>query len=67
MQQRDNQLATDADIQAMQKLVDEGMADGAFGLSTGLEYNPGRFSETRRTAASTSAMSAAKGPIRCGK
>ncbi len=31
--QRDNQLATDADIQAMQKLVDEGMSDGAFGLS----------------------------------
>ena len=47
MGQRDNQLATDADIQAMQKLVDEGLADGAFGLSTGLEYNPGRFSETR--------------------
>ena len=47
MGQRDNQLATDADIQAMQKLVDEGMADGAFGLSTGLEYNPGRFAETR--------------------
>ena len=53
MQQRDNQLATDADIQAMQKLVDEGMADGAFGLSTGLEYNPGRFSETREVVALT--------------
>ena len=43
MGQRDNQLATEADIQAMQKLVDEGMADGAFGLSTGLEYRPGPF------------------------
>ena len=53
MQQRDNQLATDADIQAMQKLVDEGMADGAFGLSTGLEYNPGRFSETREVVGLT--------------
>ncbi|HYN07048.1 MAG TPA: amidohydrolase family protein [Vicinamibacterales bacterium] len=53
MGQRDNQLATDADIQAMQKLVDEGMADGAFGLSTGLEYNPGRFSETREVVGLT--------------
>ena len=50
---RDTQLATDADIQAMQKLVDEGMADGAFGLSTGLEYNPGRFSETREVVGLT--------------
>ena len=39
--QRDNQLATDADIQAMQKLVDEGMADGAFGLSTRPRVRPG--------------------------
>lgn len=51
MGQRDNQIATDADIQAMQKLVDEGMTDGAFGLSTGLEYNPGRYSETREVVA----------------
>ena len=29
------------------------MADGAFGLSTGLEYNPGRFSETREVVALT--------------
>ena len=27
--------------------------DGAFGLSTGLEYNPGRFSETREVVALT--------------
>ena len=51
--QRDNQVATDADIQAMQKLVDEGMADGAFGLSSGLEYDPGRYSETREVVALT--------------
>ena len=51
--QRDNQIATEADIQAMQKLVDEGMSDGAFGLSTGLEYNPGRYSETREVVALT--------------
>jgi N-acyl-D-amino-acid deacylase len=45
--QRDNQVAADADIRAMQQLVTQGMDDGAFGLSTGLEYDPGQFSETR--------------------
>ena len=44
---RANQPATDADIKAMQALVEEGMKDGAHGLSTGLEYVPGRFSEPR--------------------
>jgi N-acyl-D-amino-acid deacylase len=47
MRDRANKAATDADIQAMQKLVEEGMKDGAYGLSTGLEYVPGRFSEPR--------------------
>jgi len=51
--QRDNQVGTDADIRAMQQLVEEGMADGAFGLSSGLEYDPGRFSETREVVALT--------------
>ncbi len=50
---RDNQIATDADIKAMQALVDEGMKDGAFGLSSGLEYDPGRYSETREVVALT--------------
>jgi N-acyl-D-amino-acid deacylase len=47
MGQRANQPATDADIHAMQALIEEAMKDGAYGLSTGLEYVPGRFSETR--------------------
>ena len=47
MQKRDAEPATDAEIRAMQQLVEEGMRDGAFGLSTGLEYVPGRFSEPR--------------------
>jgi N-acyl-D-amino-acid deacylase len=47
MASRANQVATDADIAAMQALVVEGMQDGAYGLSTGLEYVPGRFSEPR--------------------
>ena len=51
--ERDNQVATDADIRAMQQLVEEGMADGAFGLSSGLEYDPGRFAETREVVALT--------------
>jgi N-acyl-D-amino-acid deacylase len=51
MGQRDNQVATDADVRAMQALVEEGMADGAFGLSAGLEYNPGRYSETSEVVA----------------
>src|SRR5262249_43985843 len=47
MQQRSTQPATDADIRAMQQLVEQGMKEGAFGLSTGLEYIPGRYSEPR--------------------
>lgn len=47
MKNRSHELATDTDIRNMQKLVEEGMNDGAFGLSTGLEYVPGRFSEPR--------------------
>ncbi len=33
--------ATDAEIAAMAKLVEQGMRDGAFGLSSGLEYDVG--------------------------
>ena len=51
MQQRNNEIASEPEIKAMQALVDEGMKDGAFGLSAGLEYNPGRFSETREVVA----------------
>ncbi|MHC5028144.1 MAG: N-acyl-D-amino-acid deacylase family protein, partial [Planctomycetota bacterium] len=53
MGQRSNQLATDDDVRAMQQLVEDGMQDGAFGLSTGLEYNPGRFSDTAEVVALT--------------
>jgi N-acyl-D-amino-acid deacylase len=44
---RTQQIATDADIAAMQKWVEQEMSAGAFGLSSGLEYEPGRWSETR--------------------
>jgi N-acyl-D-amino-acid deacylase len=56
MGSRSNQPATDADIAAMQKLVEEGMRDGAYGLSTGLEYVPGRYSEPREVVELTRAV-----------
>ena len=39
--------ATDAEIARMRALVRQGMLEGASGLSAGLEYEPGRWSETR--------------------
>ncbi len=43
--------ATDAEIATMRSLVQEGMRDGAFGLSAGLEYAPGRYSVTDEVVA----------------
>ncbi len=37
-------FATPEEIEAMKRLVREGMEQGAWGLGTGLEYRPGRFS-----------------------
>ncbi len=39
--------ATAGEIEAMKALVKQGMEDGAFGLTAGLEYVPGRWSETQ--------------------
>src|SRR5262245_31861724 len=41
-----NRKATPEEITKMQGLVEQGMKDGAFGLSTGLFYVPGTFSST---------------------
>ena len=38
--------ATSEEVAAMAALVRQGMDDGALGLSTGLEYDPGIYSET---------------------
>jgi N-acyl-D-amino-acid deacylase len=38
--------ATSAEIETMKALVDRGMRDGALGLSSGLEYDPGFYAET---------------------
>ena len=42
---------TDEEMDAMRALVREGMELGAFGLSTGLMYEPGMFSETAEVIA----------------
>lgn len=40
-------LATAEELETMMKMIREGMEDGAFGLSAGLEYTPGRWSNTQ--------------------
>lgn len=44
-------LATPAEIEAMRRLVVEGMEAGAYGMSAGLEYVPGRWSDTEEVVA----------------
>ena len=41
-----NRTAKDGELQKMRELVEQGMKDGAFGLSTGLFYVPGTFTPT---------------------
>ncbi len=38
--------ATEAEVAEMARRVEQGMRDGALGLSTGLEYDPGFYSDT---------------------
>lgn len=42
----ENRKPSAAEQAKMEELVDKAMADGAWGLSTGLIYNPGTYSET---------------------
>ena len=44
-------FATPDELEAMKAFVREGMEDGAFGLSTGLEYNPMRYSSPEEVLA----------------
>ncbi|MFZ4508946.1 MAG: N-acyl-D-amino-acid deacylase family protein, partial [Fimbriimonas sp.] len=39
-------VATEAEVEKMKAIVEADMLDGALGLSTGLEYNPGFYSKT---------------------
>jgi N-acyl-D-amino-acid deacylase len=47
----DPRPATDDELRAMQRLVREGMEQGAVGLSTGLDYIPSRHADAREIAA----------------
>jgi N-acyl-D-aspartate/D-glutamate deacylase len=41
-----NRPPTAAELRQMEDLVDQGMKDGAWGLATGLIYNPGTYAKT---------------------
>src|SRR5216683_1912142 len=41
-----NRLPTEEELKKMEALVDQGMKDGAWSLSTGLIYNPGTYART---------------------
>jgi N-acyl-D-amino-acid deacylase len=43
--------ATEAEIEEMKRLLQQGMDDGAWGMSAGLEYVPGRWSTTEELVA----------------
>ena len=47
----DPRPATDDELRAMQRLVRQGMDEGAVGLSTGLDYIPSRYADAREIAA----------------
>ena len=49
-------IATDEEIAKMQEMIRQEMQDGSLGLSTGLFYVPGCFSETREVEAIAAAM-----------
>ena len=49
----DNRAPTAAELDRMRALVRQAMADGAFGVSSGLFYTPGRFSKTEEVIAIT--------------
>ena len=53
--------ATSDEIERMKVLVDEGMRDGAIGLSSGLEYDPGFYSKTDELVALGSVVAKYRG------
>ncbi|MBE3112325.1 MAG: D-aminoacylase, partial [Acidobacteria bacterium] len=48
--------ATPAEIETMKVLVDRAMRDGAVGLSSGLEYDPGRYAKPEEVVALASVV-----------
>jgi dihydroorotase/N-acyl-D-amino-acid deacylase len=57
----DDRPATGAELEEMARLVDRAMRDGAFGLSSGLEYTPGRFASTGELVALAAATARYRG------
>ncbi len=57
-----NRAPTDAELSRMKSMVAQGMADGAFGISTGLRYVPGYYSTVDEVVA-LSAEAASRGGI----
>ena len=53
----ENRLATEKELNQMQALVQSAMDDGAFGMSTGLKYIPGAYSNTEEVIALASIVS----------
>ena len=47
----ENRAPTPAELERMTALVKQGVADGAFGLSSGIFYSPGRFAKTEEVIA----------------
>ena len=43
---REDRAPTAAELDSMRQLIETGMRDGAFGLSSGLKYIPGAYSDT---------------------
>lgn len=53
----ENRLATETEIKEMQTLVQSAMEDGAWGMSTGLKYIPGAYSNLDEVVALASVVS----------
>ena len=53
----ENRIASDQELKEMQKLIQASMDDGAFGMSTGLKYIPGAYSNTEEVVKLASVVS----------
>ena len=63
--QKVQRFATSEEIIQMRKLIREGMANGAYGLSAGLEYVPGRWSNTAEVVALVAELKERDGVFIC--
>jgi N-acyl-D-amino-acid deacylase len=57
----DDRPATPAELEAMRALVRQGLAEGAAGLATGLDYVPGLYADTAELAALCTEVAAVDG------